>query len=330
MKTLKLFLVILVLWSNGMKSQDFHLSLYDSGPLFLNPAMTGVVDATARIHAQYRNQWSSVAYKPFTTAMISADMPRDKWGYGIQIMNMRAGIGNYNAFQALVSAGYALPIDKEKVHNITFGLQAGITQKSIRDDKFSFDEQYNTKNGGYFDETYSNNENFTRQSQILPQLNAGFMYFYTKQQSWVNPFIGVSAFNLTKPRETFFDQNNHLPMRFNIHLGTRVNITEVLYVLPKVLIMSQGKAFEQTYAVDGGYYLKQGKLYLLAGYVFRAKDASIASIGVRKENYILKFGYDFNTSSLKTASKTRGAMEIAFTYLLAKEKVETIKHCPRL
>ena len=183
-----------------MKSQDFHLSLYDSGPLFLNPAMTGVVDATARIHAQYRNQWSSVAYKPFTTAMISADMPRDKWGYGIQIMNMRAGIGNYNAFQALVSAGYALPIDKEKVHNITFGLQAGITQKSIRDDKFSFDEQYNTKNGGYFDETYSNNENFTRQSQILPQLNAGFMYFYTKQQSWVNPFIGVSAFNLTKPR----------------------------------------------------------------------------------------------------------------------------------
>jgi hypothetical protein len=94
--------------------------------------------------------------------------------------------------------------------------------------------------------------------------------------------------------------------------------------------MKQSKAFEQTYAIDGGYYLKQAKMYLLAGYVFRAKDASIISVGARKDNYILKFGYDFNTSTLKTASKTRGAMEIAFTYLLGKEKIEKIKHCPRL
>lgn len=330
MKKVTFLLLTFILGYLPSRSQDFHLSMYDAGPLFLNPALTGVVDATARIHAQYRNQWSSVAYKPFTTALVSADMPKGKWGYGVQLMNMRAGIGNYNVFQGLVSAAYALPIDKDKLHNITFGLQAGITQKSVKISKYSFDEQYNKNDGGYFDQSYDNNEDFNRVSQILPQLNAGFMYFYTKQQSWVNPFIGVSAFNLTKPKETFFDQNNHLPMRFNIHLGTRVNITEVIYVIPKILIMKQAKAFEQTYAFDAGYYLKQGKVYLLAGYVFRAKDASIASIGARKENYILKFSYDFNTSSLKTASKTRGAMEIAFTYLFLKEKTEKIKHCPRL
>lgn len=330
MKVLRVLLVALIFGSSGVNAQDFHLSLYDSGPLFLNPALTGVVDAQARIHAQYRNQWSSVAYKPFTTALVSADIPKGKWGYGVQVMNMRAGIGNYNVFQFLASAAYAVPIDKDKNHNVTFGLQAGITQKSIRENKYSFDEQYSTKGGGSFNQDIDNNEDFTRRSQILPQVNAGAMYFYTKQQSWVNPFAGVSVFNLTKPRETFFDQNNHLPMRFVFHLGTRVNITEVLYVIPKVLIMKQTKAFEQTYAIDGGYYLKQGKLYILAGYTFRAKDASIANIGVRKENYILKFGYDFNTSTLKTATKTRGAMEIAFTYLMGKEKIEKIKHCPRL
>lgn len=330
MKIVRVLIVILILSGGAIKAQDFHLSLYDAGPLFLNPALTGVVDAQARIHAQYRNQWSSVAYKPFTTALISADMPKGKWGYGVQIINMRAGVGNYNVFQFLASAAYALSIDKDKNHNITFGLQAGITQKSIREDKYSYDEQYNKKGGGSFDQDFQSNENFTRQSQILPQVNAGFMYFYTKQQSWVNPFIGLSVMNLTKPRETFFDQNNHLPMRFNIHFGTRVNITEVLYVIPKILLMKQSKAFEQTYAVDAGYFLKQGKLYILAGYTFRAKDASIANIGVRKENYILKFGYDFNTSTLKTATKTRGAMEIAFTYIMGKEKIEKIKHCPRL
>lgn len=330
MKKLKLLIVLFLFAGSSFRAQDFHLSLYDAGPLFLNPAMTGVVDATARIHAQYRNQWSSVAYKPFSTALISADMPKGKWGYGIQLINMRAGIGNYNVFQGMLSAGYTLPIDKNKSHNISFGLQAGITQKSIREDQFSYDEQYNKKDGGYFDQSAQSNENFSRQSQLLPQVNAGLLYYYTKQQVWLNPFVGVSAFNLTKPKETFFDQANYLPIRYYMNAGTRVNITEVLYVIPKILIMMQGKAFEQTYALDAGYYLKQGKLYLLAGYVFRAKDANIAYIGARKDNYILKIGYDFNTSTLKTATKTRGAFEIAFTYLLGKEKTERVKHCPRL
>ena len=329
MKTLRL-LVIIILSGNLLKAQDFHLSLYDSGPLFLNPAMTGVVDSKARIHAQYRNQWSSVAFKPYTTALISADIPKGKWGYGVQVINMRAGIGNYNAFQFLFSGSYSVPFDKAKNHNLSFGLQAGITQKSIRENNFSFDEQYNHTSGGSFDQSYQTNENFSRISQILPQLNAGLMYYYTKQQSWVNPFFGVSGFNLTHPKETFFDQNNHLPLRLNVHLGSRVNISEIFYVIPKILIMSQGKAFEQTYAVDAGYFLKDAKLYVLAGYIFRAKDANNANIGIRKENYILKFGYDFNTSTLKTATNTRGAMEIAFTYLMGKEKTEKLKHCPRL
>jgi type IX secretion system PorP/SprF family membrane protein len=330
MKKIFITLAVLTGLTQLVKAQDFHLSMYDSPPMFLNPAFTGLIDQKARIHAQYRNQWSTVTFKPFTTALISADIPKGKWGYGVQVINMRAGIGNYNAFQFLLSAGYGVPLDKNKLHNISFGLQAGFTQKSVREENLTFDEQYNHHNGGFFDNSYSSNENFTRQSQILPQLNAGVLYYYSKQQTRVNPFLGISGFNLTNSKETFFDQNNHLPIRFNIHAGTRVNINELIYLIPKILIMKQGKAFEQTYALDGGYYLKQGGLFIIAGYVFRAKDASVANIGFKKDNYLLKFGYDFNTSSLKTASKSRGAMEIAFTYLVGKEKITKVKHCPRL
>ena len=330
MKKIIITLTFLAGLTSLVKSQDFHLSLYDSPPMLINPAFTGLVDGKARVHAQYRNQWSAVTFKPFTTALISADVPKGKWGYGVQIINMRAGIANYNVFQFMLSAGYCVQLDKNKFHNISFGLQAGFTQKSVKEDALTFDEQYNHKNGGSFDGSFASNEDFKKQSQILAQLNAGILYFYSKQQSRINPFIGVSGFNITHPKETFFDEPNRLPVRFNAHIGTRVNITELFYVIPKVLIMKQGKALEQTYALDGGYYLKGGKLFLLAGYVFRAKDASIANIGFKKENYILKFGYDFNTSSLKTASKTRGAMEIAFTYLVGREKIKKIKHCPRL
>lgn len=329
---MKKYLVVFLILFSCLKhtAQDFHLSMYDAGPLFLNPAMTGLIDSKVRVHAQYRNQWSAVAFKPFTTALLSADMAKGKWGYGVQLINMRAGIGNYNAFQGLLSTGYTVPLDKQKYHGLSFGLQAGITQKSVNSDKYYFDSQFTSRDGGSFDQGLTSNENFNQVSQILPQLNAGVMYYYSRQQSLLNPFVGFSGFNLTRPKETFFDQANHLPVRFNLHTGVRINITEMVYILPKVLIMKQGKAFEQTYALDAGYYVFQGKLFLIGGFVYRAKDASIVSLGVKKDDYTLRFGYDFNISTLKTATKTRGAYEIAFTYLMGKDKMKKIKHCPRI
>ena len=324
--------IILIIYCSAsfVKAQDFHLSLYDAGPLFLNPAMTGVIDAKYRVHAQYRNQWSSVAYKPYNTALVSADMPYGKWGFGVQLIEMTAGIGNYNVFQGMLSAAYTVPLDKKKFHQISFGLQFGVTQKSMEYKLYTFDSQYSSTNGGYFDTQASNNETFNRQSQILSQLNAGVMYFYAKQQSRINPFVGFSAFNLTNPKETFFDQNNRLPIRTYTHAGLRINISELLFVLPKVLIMTQGNAFEQTYALDAGYYFKNDKFFLLAGFTYRAADASIVYAGVRKENYIIKLGYDFNTSSLSTASKSQGAFELSFTYMAGKNKLKEVRNCPRL
>src|SRR6218665_8491 len=109
------------------KAQDFHLSMYDAAPLFLNPAMTGLIDSKVRAHAHFRNHWNAVAYKPFTTALVSVDAPVKKWGFGGQVSNMRAGIGNYNVFQLLGSAAYSIPLDGEKYHNLSLGLQAGLT-----------------------------------------------------------------------------------------------------------------------------------------------------------------------------------------------------------
>ncbi len=312
------------------RSQDFHLSMYDAAPLFLNPAMTGLVEGKMRAHAQYRNQWNSVAYKPFTTALVSFDMPYKKWGFGGQITNMRAGIGNYNALQVLASAAYAVPLDKNKFHNLSFGLQAGFTQKRIEYQVFTFDNQWSTMEGGSFDKGINNNENFKNQSQFQEAVNFGAMYYYAKQQSRINPFIGFSAFNLTQPKESFFGSDNRLAMRFYAHTGVRVNVSELLYFIPKVLIYQQKNIVQQTYAMDIGYYFKGEKFYALLGYVFRAKDANVFNVGFKKDNYIIKLAYDFNTSTLSGTSKTRGAYEISLTWLGKKNKNQEIKNCPRL
>jgi type IX secretion system PorP/SprF family membrane protein len=304
--------------------------MYDAAPLFLNPAMTGLVEGKMRAHAQYRNQWNSVAYKPFTTALVSFDMPYKKWGFGGQISNMRAGIGNYNVLQILGSAAYSVPLDKNKFHNLSFGLQAGVTQKRLEYQVFSFDNQWSTVDGGSFDKSISNNENFKNQAQFQEAVNFGALYYYAKQQSRINPFLGFSAFNLTQPKETFFGSDNRLPMRFYTHAGVRVNVSELLYFIPKALIYSQKNIVQQTYAMDIGYYFKGEKFYALLGYIFRVKDASVFNIGFKKDNYIIKMAYDFNTSSLSGTSKTRGAYEISLTWLGKKAKNQEIKNCPRL
>lgn len=329
-RLVKIFLIWCCALGSELRAQDFHLSMYDAGPLFLNPAMTGMVDAPWRVHAQYRNQWKAVAYKPYNTALISIDAPVGKWGFGGQITEMRAGIGGYNVFQALGSMAYNVALDKNRFHQLALGLQGGVTQKSIEYNIYTFDMQYTTTNGGSFDKSINNGEKLNNRNILLPQMNAGFLYYFAKQQSRLNPFVGYSVFNLMEPKETFFGFNNKLPIRHYAHAGVRINVTELFYILPKALVMMEKNALEQTYAVDFGYYLKNDQVYLLWGATYRNMDAGVLYVGARFQNYIAKMGYDVNTSSLKDASHQRGAFEVSFTYMAKKKKADVIRNCPRL
>lgn len=332
MKLKNLYITLLVVAGIqfNAKSQDFHLSMYDAAPLFLNPAMTGVVDGQWRVHAQYRNQWKAVNFKPYQTALISFDKPVKNWGFGGQIINYRAGIGNYNVLQGLASVGYTIPLDKKRAHNLSFGVQGGLTQKAVEHQLHTFDNQYSTTNGGTFDNSLENGESFGGQSFILPDLNGGILYYYAKQQSRLNPFVGVSAFNLLTPDESWYGVTNELPMRFYAHAGTRINITETLYLIPKVLYQRQNEFSEITFASDIGIYLKKSELYLLGGLIYRANDAGVASIGLKKANYIARASYDVNLSTLTAASTGRGGFEISFTYMHQNKDKKTVKICPRL
>jgi type IX secretion system PorP/SprF family membrane protein len=325
-----LFLIALSFSAFKVSAQDAHLSLYDAAPLFLNPAMTGVFEGDWRIHGQYRTQWKAVNFKPYSTALLSFDMPVKKWGFGAQITNVRAGIGNFNSLQGTVAIAYTTSIDKRKKHNISFGVQGGVTQKSLEYQLLTYNNQYTTDNGGIFDPNIDPQENLTGQSLIVPVVNAGFMYFFAKQESRFNPFLGISAFNLTTPIESFNGLENRLPMRFYGHAGTRINFTELFYILPKVLVMQQEQFFEQTYAIDAGYYLKGSDLYIVGGVVYRNKDAMIVSLGAKMENIVAKIAYDVNISTLTTSTTGRGGFEVSLTYIKKKKKPTTEKICPRL
>lgn len=325
-----LLTAIVIINSTILLAQDFHLSQYDAPPLNLNPAMTGMFDGYYRVHGHYRSQWATVAFKPFTTAGISFDMPVRKFGIGGQIMNFRAGAGGYNVFSFMLSGAYDVVFDKPRNHHLAFGVQAGMIQKSVNVNKLTFGNQYTTNTGGGFDTGLPTGEVFSNTNFFLANFNAGFIYYYAKEGKRFNPFIGFSAHNITQPNETFFDKTNKLPIRYNIHGGTKINVNHKLQLLPKFLYMRQTNASELTFSLLFHCYLEGSDSYFIIGPTYRNNDAAIAEVGIKKGKYICRVSYDFNTSSLKTVSNYRGGFEVSFTYIPTKGKPNPMANCPRL
>lgn len=316
--------------SPSAKAQDFHLSQYDAPPLFLNPAMTGMFDGKFRIHAHYRTQWAAVASKPFTTTGISFDMPLKKFGVGVQIMDYRAGAGNFNVLSALLSVGYDVVFDKAKNHHLALGIQGGIVHKSVDMNKLTFGNQYTYADNGSFDMNVPSGETFSNTSILTHDVNAGFLYYYAKENVRVNPFIGVSVFHLTQPNESFYDVNNKLPIRYYVHGGLKINVNEKIQLLPKGIYMKEVNATEYTATLLLHYYLKDNDTYLIFGPTYRSKDAGIIEAGIKKGQYTARVSYDINTSSLKEVSRSRGGFEISLTYIARRSKPNPLANCPRL
>lgn len=332
MKKYYLFLISgLILLSTTVSSQDFHLSQYDAAPLYLNPALAGQFDGKYRIHGHYRTQWGSVSSKSFKTAAISFDMPiNEKFAFGAQILNRRAGAGDYNDLGILLTGAYSFTVDNNEMHKFSVGLQAGVIQKSVDFDKLYFESQYTTTGGGSFDQNLPTGENFGGSNFWIPDVNAGFVYYYGKDQIRVNPFIGASVFHLTQPKETFYATDNKLPLRYKAHAGAKVNISEKIQLMPKVLFMRQRNAQELNYGLMAHYHLGSTGVIVLLGPTLRSSDAFILEGGAKFGNYEAKVSYDFNTSSLSDFSDGKGGFEISLTYIPRIFKPNPIKNCPRI
>lgn len=316
----------------GAKGQDFHFSQYDAASLNLNPALTAAFRGDTRIHGQYRNQWSAVATKPFTTYLVGVDLNKGQWGFGGYIANRRAGQGNYNVISVLPSASYKHLLGKDKkYHKMSYGLQVGAFQKSVSEDQLTFEQQYVQSNGGDFDPTIPSGENFAGNSTFNLDVNVGVVYSYVNPFSRLNPFIGITAFHVNLPNETFLGIKNKLPIRLQAHLGSRISITERLAVTPKMFFQYQDNVNEITYGFLGQYHLKNPNFFLLFGGTYRSeKDAAIAEIGAKYGSFMGRISYDINLSSLSTITNGRGASEFSLTYIFSKPKKYPLEKCPKI
>lgn len=312
------------------EAQDYHLTHYDAAKIYLNPAMTGMFDGYYRIHANYRNQWSAIGDYPFQTAAVAFDMPVKRYGWGAQLMNNRAGIGQFNELSITLSGAYDLQCDKANIHHVAFGMAVAGVQKSVNMGRLSWDNQYTMAQNGFDMSIPSGEASAMMERDYNLMINVGALYYYAKENCRINPFIGFSASNINQPNESFFGYTSKLPVHYIVHTGARIGITERLVLNPRVLYMKQTNNQEFVYGVLANIYLPAQDAYLICGPTFRAKDAAIFEMGLKMGQFTYRLSYDVNISTLKPATNNRGGIEFSLIYI-AKRKIPVVApNCPRL
>lgn len=306
---------------------DPHFSQYYSFPMWLNPALTGVIDGDYRVTANAKSQWQSVA-NPYTTFGASYDMaPVKNLAFGATIINQSAGDIHFNHLNALLSAAYRVRMGQEGLNVINFGLQAGVLSRSFDLSGVTLGSQ-NVPGLGY-DGGIPADETFGSSSSLVPDVNAGVFYFDGSPDKLLNPFAGFSAAHLTRPVDKFLDANQHMPIRYTAHGGIRFKVNESLDLTPNGLYMRQGSARETMAGIYGRLMLQYDS-DLLIGSGFRFNDSAIGFAGLHYKSFVFGISYDFNTSTLQRASYGRGGLEFSVSFTRRGSIVGPNFFCPRL
>ncbi|MBC9912338.1 PorP/SprF family type IX secretion system membrane protein [Chitinophaga varians] len=316
--------------SKVMAQADPHFSQYYTYPSWLNPALTGAFDGDYRIAAIYRTQWGNIS--PFKTYGITAEVPTAKnINFGASVLNQAAGDGGYNYTTGYVSAAYTgVKLDAAHYHQLNFGLQLGFIQRRFDPSKLTFGEQWNPVTG--YNPGNPVTDILTRTSSLSFDAGAGALYYDATPGKKFNIYGGFSVMHLTRPQDQFAAKGDaRFPMRFNVHGGVKLTLSDILSITPNFLFMAQGPAQEKMIGAYGQLKAAPETDFLL-GLNYRYKDAFTTHAGFIYKTMMLGVSYDINTSDLSKMARGSNSFEVSLTFI-GRRKVKTPEVefvCPRL
>lgn len=336
MKTLKYFaFCFIVFTANQLLAQtDPHFTQNYTYPMYINPAMTGGSDGDYRASAVYRGQWGSIT-NPYRTTGFSFDTRTTKnIALGVNVLNQAAGDGGFNYFNAAASIAYTgVKFGQGDNQRMVFAMQFGILNRSVDQSKFKWGEQWNPITGYNANNPIS--ESFASTSSTTLDVGAGALYYDTYVDRKTNVFAGFSAYHLNRPKDPIISSGNTelntIPMRYVVHGGVSINISNRARIIPHALYMRQGTASEKMFGTYVQYTVNEEADIMVGGY-YRFKDAVAPYVGFDWKNFVVGVSYDANASKLGPMARNVNSFEISFSYI-RRSKIKSIVDfipCPRL
>ena len=335
MKKLKILIYVFVLTAIQSKAQDPSFSQFFSSPLNINPSLTANINADWRAIANFRDQWISPA-SPYATGTISYDakMFQKKFpgaeegnifGLGGMLMYDKAMSGVVKSTYASLNMSYRVKlIDGETKHRLGAGFGAIYGHRRIDFGGIDFEEQFT----GYgFNTNLPTGESSLSSMKPYFSVSTGLLYSITSANS--NFDIGVSAFHVNKPKQTFLkDDNQYLPMRKVIHANFETFLSQSVVLSTNAIYQSQETA--NYFSVGGalGYYLPNNEDFLLnAGVWYWSKNAIIPYIGIAYKDYQFGLSYDVTISKLNQATEKPKTWELSLI-VRGRNKPSYVIPCP--
>jgi type IX secretion system PorP/SprF family membrane protein len=333
MKKTNLIIAMLlqIVAAGSLKAQiDPHFSQYYAYPLWLNPALTGVINGEGRINANFKNQYATINNAYRTTALSADFRPTERVGVGLNVLDQAAGTAGYNYFSAYGTFSYGITVSADGNQRVSFGLQAGVINRSFDPSKIQLGNQFNPATGG-FDNTIPGNETFTNTNATVFDAGAGVFYYNGNPSSNANFFGGLSVGHLSRPTDPFAvaGSNAKIPLRYTVNAGVRIRASDNFDIIPHAIYIRQQVAQEKAIGAYTEFKIQDDKGFIM-GAMYRFQDAAIANIGYHVNSLILGASYDFNTSSLNRATNTQGGLELSISYVFKKHINEPEPICPRL
>jgi type IX secretion system PorP/SprF family membrane protein len=340
MKRLLLSILFLSLLIDA-SAQDPAFSQFFASPLTLNPALTGKFNGVARVAGNYRDQWPAIN-NAFITSTVSVDMPilrnrlaeNNTWGVGLMGMTDRTADGILTSNYISFSTAYHLSLDEDGYQQIGLGFQGTYATKMLDGTKLHFEDQLDQQGGWSLpsEETISG-----RQVNInYFDMNFGLLYSVTTNGS-NNYYLGTSLYHINRPHESFLGDDTYtLHPRFTVHGGFSQPIEgSTSYIHFSGLYSRQDNA---TDVVLGGAWSvnvnndNDNPTNFYAGSWLRFSnliDAWIPYVGLDFGSFSLGLTYDVNVSSLKSASQSRGGIELSLIYIQKSSDGRKQVPCPK-
>ena len=317
-----------------LHAQDPTFSQFFSSPLNINPALTANINSDWRAISNYRSQWMG-ATSPYVTGTISYDSKVERKnaflqennyvGLGGMLMFDRAMGGIAKATFGSLNLSYNIKLADEPVkHRLGIGFGATYGKRTVDYSRLDFEDQYT---GFGFNTNLPTGETALSDMKGFVSVNAGLTYSITSANS--NFDIGVAAFHVNRPKQTFLqDDNQRLAIRKVAHANFETYLNDRTVLNTAAIYQKQTSA---TYIAAGGgigYYLGDDRGPIInVGLWYWAENGFVPYLGLVYQDFQFGFSYDITTSKLNESARKPGSIELSLIWRGSREPSKNIP-CP--
>ena len=320
------------------RAQDIHFSQLFETPLLRNPSLAGLFEGDVRVQGVYRDQWNNFA-NAYRTGSFNAEykMPVGQsdnfFTLGGQLVFDKAGSAGLTTTHVLPAINFHKSLSTEKSAYLSVGFLGGLVQKRIDASKITTDNQYTNAR---FDPNNFSAENLSNVNHSYFDGGAGIS-FNTEFGSNNLFYVGGAYHHFNRPRSSFYkNMGVEIHAKYVGSIGAKFNIADHGAFTLQADYSSQGSFKE----IIGGIMYSMnlvdtydGPEYVLhIGSMLRLRDAVVPTVKIEKNKLAIALSYDVNVSKLKTASMSRGGMELSISFrnfLDRESSSKGVLFCPR-